>query len=123
MMKNNEKTQKAINKLIYKAHVPKGLRPETNEDIDAMLDAVGGGKYPDEKIQRMMQKIKGHFPLHSETANLPDSSYEEITEQESELLAMHRDGSEDISSDSQKILDEMRKRARKEHEDTEDEKE
>jgi hypothetical protein len=123
MMKNDDKMQKDLNKLVYKAHVPKGLRPETNEDIDAMLDAIGGDKYTDEKVQRMMRKIKGQIPLHSETENMEDSSYEEMTEQENELLAMHRDGSEEISTDSQKILDEMRKRARIKDEDAEDEKE
>ena len=123
MMKNNEKIQNKLNKLIYKAHIPKGLRPETNEDIDAMLDAIGGNKYTDEKLQRMLQKITGQIPLHSESDNLADNTYEEMTEQESELLAMYRDGSEDISSDSQKILDEMRKRARKKDEDTQDEEE
>jgi hypothetical protein len=46
-----------------------------------------------------------------------------MTEQENKLLAMHRDGNEEISSDSQKILDEMRKRARKQDEDEENEKE
>lgn len=123
MMKNEDKMQNDLNKLVYKAHVPKGLRPETNEDINAMLDAIGGDKYTEEKIQRMMQKIKGQIPLYSETENMEDSSFVEMTEQENELLAMHRDGSEEISSDSQKLLDEMRKRARKKDEDAEDEKE
>ena len=123
MMKKKDETHKVVNRLVYKARVPKGLRPETNEDIDAMLDAIGGDKYSDEKTKRMMQKIMGQIPLHSETVNITDSFYEEITEQENELMAMHRDGNKDISSDSQKKLDEMRKHARKKDEDPEDEEE
>lgn len=123
MMNNKDETHKVVNRLVYQACIPKGLRPETNEDIDAMLDAIGGDKYSDEKIQRMMQKIMGQIPLDSTTDNITNGYYEEMTEQENELMAMHRDGSEEISSDSQKKLDEMRKRARKKDEDSEDEEE
>jgi gas vesicle protein len=122
-MKNKDKRHKAINRSVHKACVPKGLRPETNTDIDAMLDAIGGDKYSDAKTLRMIQKIKGQIPLHTETSKITDNYYEEMTEQENKLLAMHRDGNEEISSDSQKILDEMRKRARKQDEDEENEKE
>lgn len=66
MMKNDDKMQKDLNELVYKAHVPKGLRPETNEDIDAMLDAIGGDKYTDKKVQRMMQKIKGQILFYND---------------------------------------------------------
>lgn len=122
-MKNKDEIHKAINRLVHKACVPKGLRPETNANIDAMLDAIGGDKYSDEKIHRMTQKIKGCMPLCAKVDETTDDYYEEMTEQENELLAMHRDGSEEISSDSQKILDEMRKRARRQDEDVENEKE
>ncbi len=110
-MSHEDKNQKQINKLIYNASVPKGLRPDSIEDIDAMLDAIGGQKYSDDKFQRMLQKIKGEIPLHKDSYKHTENFCNEITEHESELMAMYRDGSEDISPDSQKKLDEMRNRA------------
>jgi hypothetical protein len=58
-MSQEDKSDKFINKLIYNASVPKGLRPESLEDIDAMLDALGGQEYAVDKFERMMKKIKG----------------------------------------------------------------
>ena len=120
-MNNKDKPQESINKLISDAIIPKGLRPETNEDIDAMLDAIGGEKYSDNKLLRMMQKINGEIPIHPDCNNATNNGCEEVTEQENELMAMYREGDDNISSDSQDKLDEMRKRARNQNEDIEDE--
>lgn len=121
-MSQEGKNQKQINRVIYNAFVPKGLRPESIEDIDGMLDAIGGQEYSDDKFQRMMQKIKGEEPLHANHNKYTESFCEEITESESELMAMHRDGSEKVSPDSQKKLDEMRNRVRKHDEEREEDK-
>lgn len=118
-MSHEDENQKQINKLIYNASVPKGLRPESKEDIDAMLDTIGGQEYSDDKFQRMMKKIKGEIPIRADHVKLTESFNEEMTEHESKLVGMHRDGSKDISPDSQKKLDEMRNRALKHDEEQE----
>ena len=55
-----ENTDKKINSLIHRAIVPRGLRPESQEDIEAMLDTIGGEKLSEEKFRRMMNKVKGN---------------------------------------------------------------
>ena len=49
-------TDETINELVFKAIVPKGLRPENPEEIDAMLDALGGETQSEENVQRMLLK-------------------------------------------------------------------
>lgn len=120
-MSEEQREQKKINKLIFNARVPKGLRPETPEEIDALLDVTDAQEYSEDKIQRMMKKIKGELPIGERE---PEATYEqyEATEHETELMAMYRDGNEDISAETKKKLDEMRKRAKKsQHSDIEEE--
>ena len=119
-MNNNDKPQEAINRLISDACIPRGLRPESNEDIDAMLDAIGGEKHTDDKLQRMMHKIKGEIHIHPDRNDTSENGHIEATERENELMAMYRDGDNNISPDSQEKLDDMTKRARNENKDAED---
>lgn len=54
---------KKINSLIHRALGPRGLRPESQGDIEAMLDTIGGEELSEEKFRRMMKKIKGKEPV------------------------------------------------------------
>ena len=118
-MSHNE-PKDTINRMIYQAMVPKGLRPKTNEDIESMLDTIGGETYTAEKKQRMMQKIKGQYNGPCEDETIFDHLDRETVAHENELMAVYRDEGEDISPDSKQKLDDMRKRARKPKKNTED---
>ena len=54
-----EYTDAELNELVFKAIVPKGLRPETPEEINAMLDSLEAEPQPEETVQRMLRKIRG----------------------------------------------------------------
>lgn len=110
MSSDNE--DKKLYSLIYKAIVPKGLRPESQEEIEAMLDTIGGEPLPEDKFMRMMRKIKGEEPV----GVMPDESdifllEEKLTSHERELLAHYRTRGEAIPPEIRQKLDEMRKRA------------
>ena len=57
-----------INDLVFRAIVPRRLRPETPKEIDAMLDSMNAGPLPEATVQRMLGKIKnGLAPSPIET--------------------------------------------------------
>lgn len=97
---------------IYKAIVPKGLRPESQKDIDAMLETVGGEALPQDKFQRMLRKIKGEEPLGFEAQCKSSESFESLTSREKELVVLYREQGKAIPPDIQKKLEDMRKRAK-----------
>jgi hypothetical protein len=117
---SQNKPNNTMNCLIYSTLVPKGLRPETNEDIESMLDTIGGETYTREKTQRMMQKIKGSHDQPCEEEISMDYLEQETRAHENDLMAMYRDEGESISPDSKQKLDDMRKRACNQDENTGD---
>ena len=109
-----------LNSLIYKAIVPKGLRPTKPSDIEAMLDAIGGQEPSDGKLQRMLRKVRGEEPIGVFEERIEEPS-QELTREQQELVAFFRARGEEIPPEIQAKLDEMRKRAkRKEEEDEAD---
>ncbi|KKK44673.1 hypothetical protein LCGC14_3166740 [marine sediment metagenome] len=55
----DEPKRDRLNELVFNAIVPEELRPETPEAIDAMLNAMEAEPFSEEKIQRMLRKIRG----------------------------------------------------------------
>ena len=102
---------KELNSLIFKAIVPKGLRPTSKQDIEAMLDALGGEEISENKLQRMLRKIRGEEPIGFcdwESLN----SLEELTIRQEELVAFYRAQGKQLPPDIQAKLDNIRKRAK-----------
>lgn len=112
-----------LNDLIYRATVPKGLRPTTPDETDAMLDAIGGEVPSEETVRRMLRKIRGEEPIgtghpgdgvadawpRTEEVNVPEES-----------LALFRNQNEEIPPDVKEKLEAMEKRAMEESEEEED---
>ncbi len=114
-MKNNDKQQEAINKIVYCVNVPKGLRPTTAEETDQMLGALGGNIPSNDKLESLLKRVKGELPIFKESVSSPEF-IDDSEVCDNELMAMHRDGNDDLSPESKKILEDMKKRALKEEE-------
>jgi len=109
---SSDKEDKKLYSLIYKAIVPKGLRPESQEEIEAMLDTIGGEPLSEDKFMRMMRRIKGEEPI-GVIPDEPDAFLleEKLSPHERQLLTRYRTRGEAIPPEIQKKLDEIRKRA------------
>ena len=117
----SEYTDAELNELVFKAIVPKGLRPETSEEIDAMLDAIGGETPSEETVQRMLRKIRGEEPLGEpqESVGL-DSSDAAAVDMSATELALFRNRDDDIPPEVEQLLKDMEDEAMKDGEDGED---
>jgi len=107
-----EYTDRELNELLFKAIVPRGLRPETPEEIDAMLDAIGGEALPEATIQRMLRKVRGEEPLADAQAGHGVSRTDDA---EAGLpaaeLALYRNRNEEMPPEIEKLLEEMEEEA------------
>ncbi len=112
-------SDKELNELIYRVIVPKGLRPTTPEDIDAMLDAIGGSAPSEESVQRMLRKIRGEVPIGTGSVaeglgdRLAVADDANISE---EALALYRNRNDDIPPEIKEKLKDMEERAMEEGE-------
>ena len=80
----------AFDRLVHRALVPKGLRPRTNEDIEQLLNTIGGEPVSDEKLKRMLRKIDGREQIGPQRHAQPAPDDAELTADERELVAMYR---------------------------------
>jgi hypothetical protein len=114
-------TDETINELVFKAIVPKGLRPETPEEIDAMLDALGGEMQSEDDVQRMLRKIRGEEPLGDPTAERDLDCHGDATAELSDAeLALYRNRNEDVPPEVDQMLQDMEDEALKDGEEDED---
>ena len=80
----------AFDRLVHRALVPKGLRPRTNEDIEQMLNTIGGEPVSDEKLKRMLRKIDGEEEILPRSPRQSAPVDAELTADERELVALYR---------------------------------
>jgi len=104
-------SDKELNSLIFKAIVPRGLRPTSRQDIEAMLDALGGEEISEDKLQRMLRKVRGEEPIGFCDLESLDS-LEDLTARQKELVAFYRAQGKQLPPDIQAKLNEIRKRAK-----------
>ena len=113
-----EYTDAELNDLVFKAIVPKGLRPETPEEIDAMLDVIGGEALSEDTVQRMLQKIRGEEPLGEPQKEGGLGSPEDVAESLSAAeLALYRNRNDDIPPEVEQLLQDMEDEALQDGED------
>jgi DNA-directed RNA polymerase specialized sigma54-like protein len=108
-------SDKELAAIIRNALVPKGFRPTSLADVEAMLDAIGGEEPSPEKLARMLRKVKGEEPI-----GILQRGHEEVIEaltpREMDLVAFYRSRGEAIPPEIQAKLDAMRRRAAAEDE-------
>jgi hypothetical protein len=101
--------------LIRRAVIPAGYRPETPEDIEAMLQACGDESITDEKLQRMLKKVKGELPIGERTAHEATDLSEfahSLTEEQRELVALHKAQGTEMPPEILALLRKFRDEAR-----------
>jgi len=59
-------------------------------EVEAMLDAAGGVPLDDQQVERILKKAKGELPIVERKSEEPLWSEEALTEEEQELVALHR---------------------------------
>jgi hypothetical protein len=96
--------------------VPKGYRPKEDADIEKLLDAVGTEPMSEEKKQRMLRKIKGLEPVFAPCSPPTPVTATELTEQEQELVALHRGRNKPLPPDLAAKVKAMEERAAKKRE-------
>lgn len=107
--KESEK-DRHLRRMISDAVIRPGFRPQTNDEVEAMLDALEGEQFSDDQVERILDKSKGELPVGEREGE--GVFYEEPSEEEAgELLAMHRAGGDDIPDDVKAKLDALRKQA------------
>lgn len=114
---NDKNFDRRLSKLLYNALIPRGFRPKTNEEIEAMLETIGGEPLSDEKRERMLRKIRGEEPIGVREKQVVNIETQALTEEQKELVELWRNKSEEIPPDIQAILDDMEKRAADKEED------
>ncbi|NLF73644.1 MAG: hypothetical protein GX575_31785 [Candidatus Anammoximicrobium sp.] len=120
MIEREDQNDRGLRKLISEATIPRGFRPETADEIETMLDVLGGEEYTDDVVERILAKAAGRLPLGRRDDGVEYLGSPDCEESES-LLAMHRSAADDMPGDVQHKLDELRRRA-KEHAEQDDDK-
>lgn len=106
-----ENSDKRLERLVRRAGVPRGFRPESDADIEKLLDTVGGEPYSKEKLARMLAKAKGDRPdalASSPPVGAPSAA---LTESERELAELYKAQGKPLPPDLEAKLKEMEKRA------------
>lgn len=107
-----EEHDKPVRDLVAKHFLPPDLCPSAPDAIEAMLDAAGGKPLGTEQLERMLKKARGELPVGERNEGTPDWS-EEVSEEEEELLALHRNESGELPPDVEEKLRQLREQAKK----------
>ena len=96
----------ALRKLMAEALVPPELRPESNRDIEMMLDANAGESFDEERIELILAKARGDAPVGERGGDQPD-----CTLNEQALVALYRRQGKEITAETRRKMDELRRKA------------
>ncbi len=121
-MTPDEEQDKHVRDLIKKVYLPPELSPSDPDKIEAMLDAAGGQHLTDEEVERMLKKARGEIPVGEprEKEEYSVSPEEGLTEQERELVALHRNEEGELSPEIKEKLRLLREKAKAESDEGED---
>ena len=110
-MKESESDKKFAS-LIRRATVKPGFRPETDEEIDAMLKGLGHIEITEDKVERVLRKVNGVCPLEECNSENPLEFVDPI-ESSSELAEMFKNEcEEEYSQEVKDMLAEYEEEAR-----------
>ena len=102
---------KDLKDYLHRMLVPPGLRPQSDDDIEKVLDLFDEGLMDGETVKRILGKAKGDIPLKYESAEFEADPIEKSVESD-ELLALHRSEGDVESEDVKKKLEEYRRQAK-----------
>ncbi len=107
-------SDRRLSQLLYNALIPRGFRPKTNEEIESMLDTIGGEPLSEDKHKRMLRKIHGEELIGERKEQVINIETKALTEEQKELVELWRNKGKEIPPDIQELLDEMEKKATEE---------
>lgn len=110
-----EDKEKMFDKLVRRSLVPKGFRPESDEGIEEMLDALGKCELSESKSNQMLRKIRGQEPMiwDREEGSTP-VQHDDSTTNLREMVEMFRSKGDDVPPELQKKLLELEQQAAEE---------
>jgi hypothetical protein len=116
----NQDEDKMFDKLVRRSLVPKGYRPDSDQDIEAMFDALGGAELSESKHGRMLRKIRGEEPMiWDQEQDSPPVDIESAADVR-EMVEMFRSKGEEVPPELEEKLRELEQQAAEEY-DEEDE--
>jgi len=114
-----EDQDQRLTDLIGEALVPRGFRPQSDDEIESLLDAVGGEPLSEGEIERILAKVRGEIPIGERNPSSTELIEGVFTESEQELVALHRTQGQELPPEIQKRLEELRKKAKEEQKEKE----
>ncbi len=117
-----EDADRRLREKIEKAFVPADLCTTDPAAVESLLDATKADPFPEDKVRRMLKKLKGELPLgkrEQEEEEEPAWSENELTEEEAALVALHRAGGGDLPPEVAEKLRRLREQARRQPEEGE----
>ncbi len=108
---SNQQPEMRRDMLLRRALVPKGYRPTKVTDIEKMLNTIDSKPMSEDKKQRMLRKIDGLEPIFPERSVPHLLAAAELSEQEQELVALHRAQNKPLPPDLAARVKEMEERA------------
>lgn len=116
-----EEHDKPVRNFIAKVYLPPDLCPSDPKDIEAALDAAGARPLGEDQVERMLKKARGELPVGEREEQVPEWSENALSEEERELVALHRNEGSELPPDLEEKLRRLRERARTEEKDSDDE--
>ena len=113
---NDNTNDKRLARMISDVVIPPGFRPSSEDEVDAMLDAMGGDDFPEDKVTRIMFKANEVSQIDDRDSVIANELDESLQDQQSELLALHRGEGDELPDNIQRKLDSLRERARADEE-------
>lgn len=112
---------KNMNDYLHRMLVPPGFRPQSDEDIEKVLDAFDEGPLNSEIVERVLGKSKSEIRRCYDSANFDTTSTDQDGAESEELLALHRSEGDVESDDVKKKLEAYRQHAKEQDIDDETE--
>jgi hypothetical protein len=100
--------------LIAEALIPRGFQPQSDDEIEALLDAMDGEPLSEEEIKRILAKARGKMPIGERNVASVEPIEYALSESEKELVALYRSQGKELPPEIQKKLEELRKKAKEE---------
>jgi len=101
--------------LVNQSVVPIGHRPEKPQEIETMLRACADAPMADDKLERMLKKIKGLLPIgersQADAADF-DAFEKTLTDGQRELVALHKAQGGEMPPEIRVLLEKFREQAR-----------
>ena len=113
-MTTPEEYDKPVRDLIARFYLPPDLCPSDPKYIEAMLDAAGGRPLGEDQVERMLKKARGELPVGEREEEEPEYSEEALSEEERELVALHRNEGNELPPEVEEKLRRLREKAEEE---------